>query len=95
MVVGNALLDFTFLHSIRIPIQSMTKESKRYIVVKEGDTLPNLCEQEYGNADLYTRVAQYNHLNHYRDLKPGIEICFPPLAQLPHVSSESSANTQN
>lgn len=65
----------------------MTQGSKLYITVKEGDTLPNLCEQEYGNADLYSAVAQYNKLNHFRNLKPGLEICFPPVTDLPRVKA--------
>lgn len=71
----------------------MTKDSKRYIAIKEGDTLANLCEQEYGNANLFLAVAQYNHLDHYTDLTPGSKLYFPPLIELPDVSPKNSSDT--
>lgn len=49
-------------------------------VVRSGDTLPQLCQEIYGSPLHYLRVAQYNRLNHFRDLTPGTTLIFPPLA---------------
>jgi hypothetical protein len=52
------------------------------IVVKEGDTLPLLCHQEYNDASLYIKVAEVNKLKNYRKLKAGMELLFPPVDNL-------------
>lgn len=49
-------------------------------VVRAGDTLPLLCQEVYGSPFYHLRVARYNHIDHPRDLKPGMTIVFPPLA---------------
>lgn len=48
------------------------------LVVREGDTLPLLCQQIYGSAAHYLRVAQVNGLDNFRDLSVGQELFFPP-----------------
>ena len=50
--------------------------------VKQGDTLPLLTKEIYGAATHYLHVAAYNHLDHFRELTPGQELHFPPLAVL-------------
>ena len=52
------------------------------ITVKEGDTLPLLCSQEYNDASLYPKVAAVNNLKNYRKLKQGMELLFPPIDNL-------------
>lgn len=51
-------------------------------VIKAGDTLPALCQQIYGDAQLYRQVAHANQLLHFRDLQPGQRLQFPPLERL-------------
>jgi Contractile injection system tube protein len=47
--------------------------------VTAGDTLPSLCHQIYGDATLYPKVAAFNRLTHFRSLRPGMQLEFPPL----------------
>ncbi|MFZ6774430.1 CIS tube protein [Undibacterium sp. SXout7W] len=47
--------------------------------VEAGDTLPVMCYQIYGDSKYYTWIARFNKLNHFRSLKPGTTIYFPPL----------------
>lgn len=47
--------------------------------VKDGDTLPLLCYDIYGDSSLYIQVAKQNKLSHFRDLKAGSKLLFPPL----------------
>ena len=49
------------------------------IEVKAGDTLPLLCEKIYNDSSYYLAVAQANGLDHFRDIKPGQSLFFPPL----------------
>ncbi len=49
-------------------------------LVKSGDTLPLLTKEMYGSAEHYLRVARFNQLDDFRNLTPGQEIAFPPLA---------------
>jgi LysM repeat protein len=50
-------------------------------VIKEGDTLPLLCYQIYGDSKYYIEVARANSLNDFRYLETGVKIKFPPLNQ--------------
>jgi len=47
--------------------------------VREGDTLPGMCQAIYGAVDHYLTVARINGLDDFRCLEPGTEIVFPPL----------------
>ncbi|MBE9586610.1 hypothetical protein IM792_19330 [Mucilaginibacter sp. JRF] len=48
-------------------------------VVKEGDTLPALINQIYGDFRYYLQVAKVNNLKDFRNLTPGQKLFFPPL----------------
>ncbi|WP_083629478.1 CIS tube protein [Tenacibaculum agarivorans] len=50
-----------------------------YIEIKEGDTLPLICYQIYGDSNYYTEVAAYNNILNFRDLSPGTKLYLPPL----------------
>jgi hypothetical protein len=49
------------------------------VLIKAGDTLPMLCQKIYKNPMMYLEVARHNGLVSFRDLKPGMEILFPPV----------------
>ena len=49
------------------------------VLVKEGDTLPLLCHEIYGDAWYGPQVARFNHLADFRRLVPGTQLHFPPL----------------
>lgn len=51
----------------------------RLVVLKEGQTLPALCHEIYGNSQLVGKVARFNNLNGYRNVPAGTEILFPAL----------------
>lgn len=50
------------------------------IVVRDGDTLPLLCQRVYGDPAYYPDVARLNGLTDIRRLAPGLQLHFPPLA---------------
>ena len=50
-------------------------------IVKSGDTLPLLVKEIYGSSRYYLRVAQVNGIDDFRNLTPGQQIIFPPLAK--------------
>ena len=49
--------------------------------VKTGDTLPLMCYRIYGDPRYYLAVARFNRLDNFRQLVPGRELVFPPLAK--------------
>lgn len=49
--------------------------------VKTGDTLPLMCYRIYGDPRYYLSVARFNRLDNFRQLVPGRELVFPPLAK--------------
>lgn len=48
-------------------------------VVREGDTLPLLCESVYKEDRHYPRVARFNNLDTVMTLAPGHRVRLPPL----------------
>ncbi len=48
-------------------------------IVKEGDTLPLLTHQIYGDPKYYLEVAKVNQLTNFRILTPGTKLYFPPI----------------
>lgn len=50
-----------------------------YRTVKEGDTLPLMAYQIYGDSRYYLQVARANNIINFRKLKTGQKIFFPPL----------------
>ena len=49
------------------------------VLVREGDTLPLLCDRIYGDPGYYLDVAAFNKLPDFRRLEPGRQLHFPPL----------------
>ena len=50
------------------------------VTVLAGDTLPALCHRIYGDSGYYLKVAACNGLAGFRQLRPGTQLKFPPLA---------------
>lgn len=48
-------------------------------IVKAGDDLPRLCDEIYGDPQLFVQVAEANGLNDFRNLAAGTVVFFPPL----------------
>lgn len=78
-----AVINATFIEAI-LPAQrdSAGKASSPDLthvrVVKEGDTLPGMSQNIYGNFKYYLQVAKANNLVDFRNLEPGTTIFFPP-----------------
>ncbi len=47
--------------------------------IREGDSLPNLCMQVYGDMRYYMAVAEHNKLTNFRELEIGTVLEFPPI----------------
>lgn len=69
------------------PTERARKENKQSpdithsLTVRAMDTLPLLCKKVYGAAHYYIKVAEANQLSSWRDIFPGQELIFPPLAK--------------
>jgi len=48
-------------------------------VLRAGETLAGLCQQIYGDATLYLKVARANQLDSVRRVPAGTRVRFPPL----------------
>lgn len=53
-----------------------------YRQVKEGDNLPLMTYQIYGDSKYYLEVAKYNNLTNFRNLRAGTNLVFPPIDNL-------------
>ncbi|MCB9234938.1 MAG: LysM peptidoglycan-binding domain-containing protein [Bacteroidia bacterium] len=47
--------------------------------VLDHDTLPLMTERIYRDPSLYLQIARVNGLHHFRKLKPGSNLIFPPI----------------
>jgi len=54
-------------------------DMSRIITVKEGETLPFLCQKMYGDSQLARQVARFNDLGGFRSIPAGTTLIFPPL----------------
>lgn len=81
-----ALAKVTFKSSIEEEMRA-AKEDKQspdlthVRKVKLGDTLPQLCFEVYGDPKYYLQVADVNRLTNFRQLEPGRNLVFPPIAK--------------
>lgn len=50
--------------------------------VNQGDTLPLMAYNIYGDSAYYLEVARINKLSNFRNLKPGDKIFFPPIDKI-------------
>jgi nucleoid-associated protein YgaU len=60
--------------------------------VKEGDQLPELCQQIYNDDSYYIQIAKYNGLDKFRDLTPRSQLIFPTIVS-PKQSLENLSST--
>ncbi|MEM7659762.1 MAG: peptidoglycan-binding protein, partial [Bacteroidota bacterium] len=51
----------------------------RILTVRQGDTLPIMCQKIYKSPFYYLQVAEINGLTNFRELAVGSQILFPPL----------------
>lgn len=47
--------------------------------IRQGDSLPLLCHEVYGDFKYYVQVAEANGLTNFRELEVGSRVFFPPL----------------
>ena len=88
---GNPLraeLEVDFLEDISDEQRAKLEDKKspdiaRTRTVLAGDSLPSLCRKVYGSENYYLALAEYNQIDHPREIQPGMEIHFPPLEELP------------
>jgi len=58
---------------------SKSPDLTHHVLVKEGDNLPLICKEAYGDPSYYLEVARYNKLVNFRNLIPGTELYLPPI----------------
>lgn len=60
-------------------VNDQSPDVTHVVTVTAGDTLPYLCWKVYGDSAWYARVAEANRLDSFRELRPGMQLVFPPL----------------
>ena len=67
-------------HELRAALENKNSPDLTHIrTVKAGDTLPLMTQRIYGDSKYYLEVAKANNIINFRQLKPGMEIVFPPI----------------
>jgi len=69
-----------------IDLETIIKDASRnspdlthLIEIKEGDRLPIICNEVYGDPSYYIEVAKFNNLVNFRELIPGTKLYLPPI----------------
>jgi phage tail protein X len=75
-----AFIGYTDEYELRARLKMSSPDLTHHVTVEAGDTLPLLCNRIYGRSDYYSQVAEANGLSGFRDLRPGMQLVFPPLA---------------
>lgn len=70
---------YTSSKQARLEADASSPDLSHLVRVRDGDTLPLLCEQIYGDSRYYMAVARFNGLRQFRALTPGMALHFPPL----------------
>jgi phage tail protein X len=71
---------YTNEYLLQAKMKKSSPDLTHVVTVQEGDTLPLLCQRIYGNSKYYSQVAEANGLSGFRDLRPGMQLIFPPLS---------------
>ena len=80
--VAKATFKGSVEENFRVALENSQSPDLTHVrVVKAGDTLPLLCFDIYEDSKYYLEVARINRLRHFRDIKPGDQLIFPPLEQ--------------
>lgn len=79
-----ASVDLSFVGSVErreaeLLANASSPDLSHLVEVRQGDTLPLLCERIYGDPGYYCAVARFNGLTDFRDLPAGAKLHFPPL----------------
>lgn len=89
-----AIINATFIEvgdyvKIEAEAQKKSADLTHMRVAKEGDTLPALVNEIYGNFKYYVEVAKVNNLQDFRNIQPGQKLFFPPFDK--NVNLKSNA----
>jgi hypothetical protein len=74
-----AFVRYESAESMARKLKKKSPDLTHIIKVKEGDTLPSLCYQTYGDSSYYIQVAKKNNLTDFRNLVPDTNLIFPPV----------------
>lgn len=67
-------------YQLQAGMKKSSPDLSHLVTVQAGDTLPLMCHRIYGNSKYYSQVAEANGLTGFRDLRPGMQLIFPPLS---------------
>lgn len=66
--------------SLRVKEEKKSSPDLSHVrTIREGDTLPMLCHEIYGDSNRFLEVAKINNLMNFRNLKAGTVLYFPPI----------------
>ena len=79
-----AAIKMTFIEALTEEMEAKESKDKspdltHILQVREGDTLPLMCQRVYKDVSKYLEIARFNDLDGFRDLQPGTLLRFPPM----------------
>lgn len=77
--VSLSLTEYRNTEEIATEIKTSSPDLTHFVEVKDGDTLPLMCNRVYKDCSYYREVAEINGLHDFCHLTPGTFLYFPPL----------------
>lgn len=77
--VALSFLEYTDVREAEAIYNSSSPDMTHVRTVTEGDHLPQMCQEIYGDMKYYIPVARMNGLTNFRNLPVGTQLIFPPL----------------
>ncbi|MBK6622474.1 MAG: LysM peptidoglycan-binding domain-containing protein [Saprospirales bacterium] len=72
-------LEYTDVKEAEAIYNSNSPDMTHVRTISEGDHLPQMCQEIYGDMKYYIPVARVNGLTNFRNLTVGTQLVFPPL----------------
>jgi len=78
-VINASFVEVTQLIKLQKKTKKKSPDVTHAFTIKEGDSLPLLAENVYGDPAYYIAVARANKLIQFRNLKAGSSVILPPI----------------
>lgn len=81
--IAKCTFNGTITDDLRVALENRQSPDLTHLrTVKQGDTLPLMTYRIYNDESLYLEIARVNNLTNFRELKPGMQLFFPPIDKI-------------
>jgi hypothetical protein len=79
MAILNLQTPGVYIQELKGDTNPAAKKYKPLVQAQQYSSLPSFCQKVWDNDANYIQLARYNQLNKFRNLKPSVQLVFPPI----------------